>query len=128
MNDTLAKRPPAAGADPHLEGRVTAKTLDHYKRAAARMVPRCQQHHARPWTPDEWDDRLMEFKLSARKELGKSGLIATASAAQFRFPRLKGKLACSRAATRGRNIAASARHAVPMTSRPSKWIAVQMAN
>ena len=63
------QRPPAAGTDPHLEGRVTAKTLDHYKNAAARLVSWCQLHHANPCTPDEWGDALMEYKNSKRHEL-----------------------------------------------------------
>ncbi|CAK0858846.1 unnamed protein product, partial [Prorocentrum cordatum] len=97
--------------------------------ARAAIAPLEQaQHHANPWTPDEWDDTLIELKHSLRDELGKAEFIATASAVEFRFTRLKGMLACSHAAIRGWSIVFPVRRTVPMTSRPSKWIAAQMAS
>ena len=112
MTDASARGPPAAGIDPHLEGRVTAKTLENYKRAAALLVSWCQLHHANPWTPDEWDDTLIEYKNSRRADMGKAEFIQTVSAVEFRFPRLKGRLACAHAAIRGWEIITPVKHTV----------------
>ena len=108
----------ARSPDRHLLARVRGKTLETYRAAGRKFVDWALRNHRRPWTPDEWDDALADYKREAEEEdeqhLSYANFVATVAVVEFFFPRLKGKLQVSHAIIKGWGISHVTRHTVPM--------------
>ena len=81
----------------HEEGRVTTTTILRYKEAVVPFVKWCAREGVEPFTPDQWDDAIMDFKRFGGSEavgmgvLTKSKFTLLLAAVEFRFPRMNGE-------------------------------------
>ncbi|CAK0877916.1 unnamed protein product, partial [Prorocentrum cordatum] len=114
----------------HEEGRVSASTVLKYKEAVVPSVKWCVREGEEPFTPDQWDDAIMDFKRFGGSEavgMGaqtKSKFTLLLAAVEFRFPRMKGRLCRVRAALKGWDYARQPRHTVPMISNVCAWMCI----
>ena len=117
---------PRVPDDPHLEeGRVQPSTLLTDRPRAAEFYEWRLAEGAPPWTPDEWDDTLMDYK--ATSALLKSHFTSLVAAVDFKFPRLKGRLSRCHAALRGWEPEHQTKHTVPMVSTAQAFVSVQLS-
>ena len=65
-------------------------TLLIYRRRAAEFYQWCVAEGACPWSPDEWDDTIMDYKSAA--DISKNYFAPLIAGIEFKFPRMKGKL------------------------------------
>ena len=93
--------------DVHEEGRVTADTVLKYKEAVVPFLLWCAREGADPFTPDQWDDALMDFKRFGGSEVVGKGVLTKSkfsmlvAAVEFRFPRMKGEVVSSSSGPKG---------------------------
>ena len=67
----------------------------------------CAREGADPFTPDQWDDALMDFKRFGGSEVVGKGVLTKSkfsmlvAAVEFRFPRMKGEVVSSSSGPKG---------------------------
>ncbi|CAK0868950.1 unnamed protein product [Prorocentrum cordatum] len=116
--------------DVHEEGRVSNSTILKYKEAVVPLIKWCVKEAVEPFTPDQWDDAIMDFKRFGGSEavgMGvqtKSKFTLLLAAVEFRFPRMEGRLCRVRAALKGWDYAHQPRHTAPMISNVRAWMCI----
>ena len=111
--------------DHDVVARVKPVTLRRYQGAMLTFASWALQENLTAGSPDELDDALMWYKQSERPT--RSQFIVMVSALEFCVPAAKGHLHWSHAAIAGWSKRVRIRHTLPLTKRPAKLLAIQMA-
>ena len=72
--------------DPVQERKVAPTTITRYQKAAKPFVKWCLDHGYEPWTPEDWDDGLVEYRADASQRVTKFQLENLVAAVEFYFP------------------------------------------
>ncbi|CAK0881855.1 unnamed protein product [Prorocentrum cordatum] len=108
---------------------ISREVLEGISQGPVQVV---QQHRegVEPFTPDQWDGAIMDFKRFGGSEavgmgvLTKSKFTLLLAAVEFRFPRMKGGLCRVKAALKGWDYARQPRRTVHMISNVCAWMCI----
>ena len=78
--------------DPHQEQRVREITWSRYKDVSLRSIQWCGSLRIYPYTVEEWDDLVVNFKNDPDVGLSRPDFAYLNAAVAFYFPRFRGQL------------------------------------
>ena len=113
--------------EPHQRDKVSAVTLEKYKKELVPFTEWTIANRYAPETAEEWDDLLVEY-LYGQPHLTRGKFNSLVAGVEFFFQRLKGKLSWSHGVLSGWETGASVRHTVPLGKGVSRLILTYFAN
>lgn len=101
--------------DPQAAAKITAKSLETYRKASVNFANWLVENELDPETAEQWDDLLVEFKW-AHPRIPKTTFGNLVAAVEFFFPVFKHKLAWSHHIITGWSVEHQTKHTIPMLS------------